>query len=309
MGAGSFGQDADIFGVFGTSAGSSGLGSTIPCGVLGDSGSGVGVIGRSGSNAGIIGSSDSNDGLAGLSNTGNGVEGISTTGAAIRGRALIGSGLAGVFDGPVTVNGDLTVQGTVNANNANSAVKQFRIDHPLDPANKYLVHTSIESPDMKNIYDGVAVLDSAGEALVELPQWFEVLNQQFRYQLTPLGAPGPNLHIKERIHGTRFKIAGGEPGMEVSWQVTGIRHDLYANAHRSPVEEEKTEGERGYYLHPELYGQPPERGIEWGRRPEFMRRTRDMEQRDRSRIAATLHDVLGVEPAPARSASTRGPLR
>jgi hypothetical protein len=47
-------------------------------------------------------------------------------------------------------------------------LKFFRIDHPLDPANKYLNHSAVESPDMKNIYDGVVTLDADGEAVVEL---------------------------------------------------------------------------------------------------------------------------------------------
>ena len=53
--------------------------------------------------------------------------------------------------------------------------------------------------------------------------------------------------------------------MKVSWQVTGIRQGPWANADRLPVEEDKTDKELGYYLHPELYGQPEEKGIEWAR--------------------------------------------
>ena len=78
----------------------------------------------------------------------------------------------------------------------------------------------------------------------------------FRYQLTPIGAPGPNLHVAERVAGNCFKIAGGSAGMEVSWQVTGIRQDAYANAHRILVEEEKAKTEKGTYIHPELHNQP-----------------------------------------------------
>jgi hypothetical protein len=40
--------------------------------------------------------------------------------------------------------------------------------------------------------------------------------------------------------------------------VTGVRHDAYANAHRIQVEEEKSEQDRGTYLHPELFGAPEE---------------------------------------------------
>ena len=130
----------------------------------------------------------------------------------------------------------------------------FRIDHPLDPANKFLNHSFVESPDMKNIYDGVAMLDAAGQAVVELPAWFEALNKDFRYQLTAIGAPAPGLYIAKEIQDNRFSIAGGAPGMKVSWQVTGIRHDPYAEANRIAVEEDKPADARGAYLFPAGYG-------------------------------------------------------
>jgi len=98
----------------------------------------------------------------------------------------------------------------------------FKIDHPLDPANRYLHHSFVESPDMKNVYDGVVVLDDNGEAEIELPDWFSALNKDFRYQLTAIGAPGSNLYIAEEISGvttnnnnnSRFKVAGGTSGMK-----------------------------------------------------------------------------------------------
>ncbi len=139
----------------------------------------------------------------------------------------------------------------------------FRIDHPLDPTNMYLNHSFVESPDMKNIYDGMAALDGNGEAWVELPEWFEPLNRDFRYQLTAIGAPGPNLYIAEKIGGNRFAIGGGTPGMEVSWQVTGIRQDPYAEENRIPVEERKPENEIGTYLHPSVYGAPETMGADY----------------------------------------------
>ncbi len=157
---------------------------------------------------------------------------------------------AGYFSGNVQVAGTLT-----------KSSGAFRIDHPLDPANKYLQHSFVESPDMKNVYDGVVALDSAGEASVVLPKWFEALNRDFRYQLTPIGAPAPNLHIAEVITGGRFRIAGGEPGMDVSWMVTGIRRDPYAEAYPIEVELDKPAGEQGLYVHPELYGLPRDAAI------------------------------------------------
>ena len=243
--------------------------------VLGYSGLGCGVHGQADSGDGVFGKSDSGAGILGNSNSGNAVHGVSYgAGAGVYGRSD-GGGFAGYFEGFVTVTQNLSANNLSLGGNINKGGScNFKIDHPVDPANKYLYHCAVESPDMKNIYDGVVTLDSAGEAVVELPAWFEPLNQDYRYQLTPVGAPGPNLYVAERIWGSRFKIAGGQPGMEVSWQVTGIRHDVYAEAHRSPVEREKAESERGYYLHPELFGLPPEKSIEWARQ-DRLRRIRD----------------------------------
>ncbi len=181
------------------------------------------------------------------------------------GRGLLaearGGGSAAEFIGDVGINGSLV-----------KSAGSFKIDHPLDPATRYLYHSFVESPDMMNVYNGNVTLDSTGEAWVELPEWFEALNRDFRYQLTPIGAPAPYLYIAEKIAGNRFKIAGGQSGSEVSWQVTGIRQDPYANAHRVPIERDKPEAEQGFYLHPELYREPETRSLEWGRDPERMRR-------------------------------------
>jgi hypothetical protein len=158
------------------------------------------------------------------------------------------SSYAAEFYGNVYVNGTLS-----------KTAGSFKIDHPLDPANKYLSHSFVESPDMKNIYDGVATLDSNGEAVVNLPAWFEALNKDFRYQLTSIGAPAPNLYIAEEVSGNHFKIAGGVHGGKASWQVTGVRHDAYAEAHRIPVEEDKPAGLQGTYISAVEHQQPLEK--------------------------------------------------
>jgi len=145
--------------------------------------------------------------------------------------------------------GNLQISGAIS-----KAGGSFKIDHPLDPANKYLYHSFVESPDMMNIYNGVVTLNAEGKATVTLPDWFEALNREFRYQLTAVGAPGPNLYIAEKIENNHFAISGGQPGAEVSWQVTGVRHDAWAEAHRIPVEVEKQGAEHGRYMHPELFG-------------------------------------------------------
>ncbi len=168
----------------------------------------------------------------------------------------VDSGGNGFYAGNLTVTGNLT-----------KGSGSFKIDHPLDPANKYLSHSFVESPDMMNIYNGLVLLDTKGEASVILPDYFQALNSDFRYQLTAIGAPGPNLYVAEEISGNHFKIAGGKPGAKVSWQVTGIRQDAYAKAHRINVEEDKPEQQRGHYLHPELFGATEKEAIGTARPP------------------------------------------
>jgi hypothetical protein len=245
-------------------------------GVNGKSIEGVGVFGRSeGIGEGVFGRSYDGAGVRGESLLNYGVFGRSETSYGLY--ATSKAGLAALLEGNVKITGNLRIDGTLSKRGG-----RFKIDHPLDPANKYLSHSFVESPDMKNVYDGVVVLDDRGEAEIELPDWFGALNKDFRYQLTAIGAPGPNLHISEEIssdgvttttnyysnssnggdnknnNNSRFKVAGGTSGMKVSWQVTGIRKDPWANAHRIPVEEDKPAKERGYYTYPELYGQQPE---------------------------------------------------
>lgn len=215
--------------------------------VYGYSSDDYGVDGRSFSSVGVYGQSYSSAGMWALGPY-IGLQGNSTgTDAnrqAIRGdNAGSGTGYAGLFYGNAWVTGTLW-QGS----------GAFRIDHPLDPANKFLNHSFVESPDMKNIYDGIVVLDGTGQATVELPAWFEALNKDFRYQLTAIGAPAPGLYIAQEVKDNRFSIAGGAPGMKVSWQVTGIRHDPYADQHRILVEEDKPADARGTYIYPEGYG-------------------------------------------------------
>lgn len=174
------------------------------------------------------------------------------------------AGLAGDFLGDVEISGNLSKGGG-----------SFKIDHPLDPENKYLYHSFVESPDMKNIYDGTVSTDQNGEATVELPDWFEALNKDFRYQLTVLGTFAQAI-VAEKIKENRFTIKTSAPNVEVSWQVTGIRKDAYANKHRIPVEVDKAEAERGTYLHPEVFNLPAEKGVLMVRYPQMMQQITEM---------------------------------
>ncbi len=143
----------------------------------------------------------------------------------------------------------------------------FKIDHPLDPANKYLYHSFVESPDMMNIYNGNVVTDGGGTAIVTMPAWFEALNTDFRYQLTVIGQFAQAIVASEIANGS-FTIRTSKLGVKVSWQVTGIRQDAWANAHRIQVEVDKAPKDQGhYYIHPELFGHEGEPNIADVHRP------------------------------------------
>lgn len=187
-------------------------------------------------------------------------DGLWVTGSGSGSFALIASHptTAAFFSGSVSIGGTLT-----------KTAGSFKIDHPLDPANKYLSHSFVESPDMMNIYNGNITTDTAGNATVDLPKWFGALNKDFRYQLTVLGQFAQAI-VSKKVENNHFSIKTDKPNVEVSWLVTGIRQDAYANAHRIPVEEDKPSKEKGYYQFPELFGQPEEKGASWALRPEMM---------------------------------------
>jgi len=180
-------------------------------------------------------------------------DGGTTRNISVYGSAASGAGAnwSGFF------NGDVYIYGTTV-----KSADQVKIDHPLDPTNKFLYHSNIASDQMTNIYHGNVILGYNGIAEVVLPDWTEEINKDYRYQLTAIGAPGPNLYISKKISNNVFVIAGGSEGMEVSWQVTGIRNDNYAKKNPLVLEKEKNADEKGYYLHPDVYGKSKEMGIE-----------------------------------------------
>jgi hypothetical protein len=237
-GSGEGGDDLDgTYGVYGSAEGSSVF--NIGVGAFA-SGPGIGI----GVDAYSSGSSTANFGVRGYAQ-GSGEN------TAIYGRASGGTtNYAGYFEGDVHITGTLT-----------GGKGESLIDHPLDPENKYLYHSFVESPEMMNVYNGNVVLGDNGEAVVRLPEYFDALNKDFRYQLTCIGGFAP-VYVAEEITGNRFEIAGGQPGMKVSWQVTGIRKDAYAEANRIQVEADKPAEKKGLYLYPEAYGLGPEKSVD-----------------------------------------------
>lgn len=153
--------------------------------------------------------------------------------AAFNGVGIHGTGYtklgcwAGLFDGDVSIKGILFKYASL-----------FSIDHPLDPDRKTLNHASVEAPEYKTFYDGVATIGKDGRAVVRLPHWFAALNGEPRHQLTAIGGPAPNLHVRA-VKKDSFVIAGGSPGSKVCWQVTGVRRDAWARANPLEVEARK----------------------------------------------------------------------
>jgi hypothetical protein len=263
---GVYGQAVTGPGVYGYSTGNSGVvgvsNTTVECCTQGAAGINMAT---SGNNNGVYGEAHSPDGVGGLfENQGGGLIllgrvnpsanlfTVDTNGSGFFAGDLQANG-NGTF-GPTQINGQTQINGNLVVTGAITAgVKDFKIDHPLDPANKYLYHTSVESPDMMNVYNGNVTTDENGSATVELPDYFEALNRDFRYQLTVIGQFAQAM-VAEEISHNHFTIRTSQPSVKVSWQVTGIRQDAWANAYRTPTEVDKPAEKRGTYLYPELYG-------------------------------------------------------
>jgi hypothetical protein len=269
-------------GILGRSSSTSGVG------VLGEatatSGNTYGVYGHASSTAGVgvFGGATATSGPATggqfftRSDNGTGVYGYaySTTGTNFgvvgRSESPSGRGVVGVAEASTGTNYGVLGRTNSSANGwgvyANgrlgaSGTKSFQIDHPLRPETHFLNHYCIEAPEPYNLYRGTVTLDAQGEAWVQLPDYFEAINRDASYHLTPIGAAMPNLHVAAEIQGNRFKIAGGAPFKKVSWEVKAVRNDPWVQQYGYQTEQEKPKEYQGLYLHPELYGQPKERGV------------------------------------------------
>jgi hypothetical protein len=230
------------FGVAGSSSGNSGRG------VFGysNNGSGIGVQGQndSANGWGVFGVADYDNGRGVVGhasgNNGIGIYGIGGTG---------NTPYAGYFYGDIGVYGNC--YGCLGPNG---------IDDPLDPENKYLYHIAVQSQEMLDIYSGNVTTDPNGDAVVTLPDWFQALNKDFRYQLTPVGQFAQVI-VASEVKNNSFSVKTDKPNVKVSWQVTGVRNDPYAQARPMEVEVDKAKEDQGKYLHPEAYGQPESMGI------------------------------------------------
>jgi trimeric autotransporter adhesin len=211
-----------------------------------------------------------------------------------------GPGWAGLFIGDIDVTGVVF-----------GSVKDFKVDHPLDPANKYLVHASVESSEMMNIYSGNVVTDELGLARVKLPDWFEAENTDFRYQLTVIGGRFAQAIVSKEIADHQFTISTNATNVKVSWQVTAVRKDAFAKAHPLVVEQQKPAHERGFYQNPELFGQPAEKQTEWGRHPQQMQHMKAMHEQQKlqsQQHAALQRPAASVVQSPAPGFQPSNPV-
>ncbi|MGQ9753007.1 MAG: hypothetical protein ACUVRE_10345 [Thermoanaerobaculaceae bacterium] len=223
------------------------------------SGPGWGVYGRSESTSGtgVFGraaaSSGTNSGVAGVS--------YSTSGYGVYGLAEASSGTNyGVFGRTYSSDG----YGVYSSGKfAATGTKSFEIDHPLSPETQYLRHFCSEGPEPYNVYKGNVITDDKGYATITLPDYFASINRDPTYQLTVIDASDDFVLVKvvQEIQGNQFVIRTSKPGVKVSWQVRAVRNDRWVQVYGFRTEEEKPAEHQGKYLHPELYGQPKERGI------------------------------------------------
>ncbi len=152
--------------------------------------------------------------------------------------------------GHVWVNQDFDVVG----------VKNWAIDHPLDPENKILRHVASESNEPINFYSGNVVTDASGKATVTLPDYFEAINKDLRYQLTVIGTFAQAIISKE-VSNNKFEIATNQPNVKVSWEVKGVRNDARLRKHPYVAEQEKRAVDKGKYLDADAYNQPMSKAV------------------------------------------------
>jgi hypothetical protein len=155
--------------------------------------------------------------------------------------------------GKVWVNGDFTVVGA----------KAFTMDHPLDPTNKTLMHAAAESNEVINFYSGNVTTDASGKAMVSLPDYFEAINKDFRYQLTVIGGTFAQAIISKEVSNNKFEIATNQPNVKVSWEVKGVRNDAHMRKFPFVAVEEKSAAQKGRYIDPAAYNQPESKRVSY----------------------------------------------
>lgn len=231
-------------------------------GVIGSAGLGglaTGVWGLSSSGAGVFGQGPL--GVGGRGDPGVGGYAVSENAAGVYGESLSGSdgkgvwgssasGWAGYFDGNVFISGTLT-GGNIIIN---------AVDHPDAPATHWYQQAMVGSFERLTVISGNVRTGANGRATIRVPALFAKLHRDFRYQLTPLGDT-TRLFVSQTLKNARFVIQANTSGLDVSWQVTGVRDDPSARAQPFNVDAQKKGAAAGRYLEPSLYGQSMSRSV------------------------------------------------
>lgn len=139
----------------------------------------------------------------------------------------VGIGTSPSYSYKLNVNGNANVSGTFSA-----TTKNFVINHPLDPKNKQLVHSSLEGPEVGVYYRGEGQLEN-GRATIELPSYFEALTRKENRTvlLTPKfdnNEPISNLAASNVENGKFYIRAIGQDNLSQKfyWEVKAIRGDV-----------------------------------------------------------------------------------
>ena len=127
-------------------------------------------------------------------------------------------------------DGGLNVPGPVS-----KASGTWKIDHPLDPANKILRHGFVEAPEYVNIYRGVVRLVN-GKATVNIDEYFGMMFGTFWAVNTDIMVSalqnqegGTVVWPEGKMTGATLNITCADEACndEIAWMVTGRRRDPY----------------------------------------------------------------------------------
>ena len=156
-------------------------------------------------------------------------------------------------------NGNVLVSGTVSGAGPTAVM-----DHPSDPDGSFLYQSAVVSSDRTTLYSGNVKVGKDKESTVALPDYFEAINGDPRYQLTVVGKQA-QAWIKSGVKDNKFVIATDTEDVDVSWQVSGVRADAWAKSKPFKDSVKKTGQAKGKYLHAEAHGQKPEAGMHYER--------------------------------------------
>ncbi len=103
----------------------------------------------------------------------------------------------------------------------------FFMPNPANPKKEMLRHWAIETDGLRTLYVGRGKTNGKGKTIIEMPEWFEALNDinTCEYYLTSLnGLCGLAVNKKMDRKGM-FEVVSNIPNQEFSWQVIVVRGD------------------------------------------------------------------------------------